>query len=57
MRWPAPYTIFCAVVLIVFAWTKYAGVSIGDTGMDYTNRNSGSGGGFFYTGTSGGYHK
>ena len=58
MRRLFAYTLYCVVILALFAFGRFYGRSLSDDLPDQSGSGSGgSGGGFFYTGTSGGSHK
>jgi hypothetical protein len=61
MRLPPFYTLFCVLVLALFAYTKYQGWALSDSGTTARGGSSGtsssSGSAFHYVGTASSYHK
>ena len=59
MRRLLGYTVYCLAVLGLFSYGHFYGRSLFDDRPDQPGTGSGgsSGGGFFYTGMSGGSHK
>jgi hypothetical protein len=58
MRLPPFYTLFCVLVLGLFAYTKYQGWALSDSGTSARGSSSGSSGSaFHYVGTASSYHK